>query len=358
MHADEETLEREAETPSTGQCSRPFEVQPGVFVRCRTRVKSKCASCAELYRGDWAAIARSGVFDGPVENYRYYLLTLTAPSFGRVHRVPRSPDSSVRACVCGVAHTVKDAGLRGVPLDAESYDYAGQVAWNRDSGLLWDRTRRRIRDRWDSVEYFTVREWQDRGVLHIHSILRILRTEAPDSVTLGEAARTAVAASKVDGSIVGWGEQSKSDSFRADGDGARTIWYLSKALNYVMKDTARAGLGGPNRAWGHLAMLERAARSMRCSIACNPADCSSRLHSSYGSRSHVVSASRRTRHRAGWSFSGLTRTVQRRLRKEWFESEHGAMSQASPGRERVEVAMEGLLARAYREIQSRPDRVP
>ena len=294
MRADEETLERDAEPHSTGQCSRPYEVQSGLFIRCKSRVKSKCPSCAELYRGDWAAIARSGVFDGPVQNFRFYLLTLTAPSIGRVHRVPRSPDAAARACGCGVVHTMADGGLRGVPLDAETYDYAGQVAWNRDSGLLWDRTRRRIRDRWDSTEFFIVREWQERGVLHVHVLLRISRAESPDAAVLGEAARTAVAA--------------------------------SKALNYVMKDTARAELGGHNRAWSHLAQLEAAARSMRCSVDCAPASCSSRLHSSYGARSHVVSASRRTKHRTGWSFVGPTRTVQRRLRKQWIDALHAPTS--------------------------------
>jgi len=243
MRADEETLDREAESVLSRRCSRPFKVQPGLFIRCRSRVKSKCASCSELYRGDWAAIARSGIFDGPVENYQFYLLTLTAPSFGRVHTVPRPIDTRPRACGCGVVHTVNDGGLRGVPLDPASYDYAGQVAWNRDSGTLWDRTRRRVRDRWNSVEYFLVREWQERGALHAHALLRIARTEAPNWSVLGEAARTAVAASKIDGSIIGWGEQSKCDSFRADDDGAKTIWYLSKALNYVMKDTARAQTG-------------------------------------------------------------------------------------------------------------------
>lgn len=358
MRAEEETLERDAETPPTGQCSRPFEVQPGVFVRCRNRAKSKCASCAELYRGDWAAIARSGVFDGPVENYRYYLLTLTAPSFGRVHRVPRSPDAPVRACGCGVVHTVKDAGQRGVPLNPDSYDYAGQVAWNRDSGLLWDRTRRRIRDRWDSMEYFSVREWQDRGVLHVHAILRILRVEAPDSVSLGEAARTAVAASKVDGTVVAWGDQSQCDAFKADGNGARTIWYLSKALNYVMKDTARGGLGGHNRAWAHLAQLDSAARSMRCSSQCLPSSCYSRVHSGYGARSHVVSASRRTRHRAGWSFSGLTRSVQRQCRMGWVQGrdKRSARQAPSPTVQKAHLVGAPRATASYLGVAIRPTR--
>lgn len=321
-----EAWDSSSEAKISAGCSRPVETKSGLVVRCGSRVKSKCPSCAELYRGDWAAIARSGVFDGPVERYRFYLLTLTAPSFGRVHRVPRSADGPGPRCGCGVTHSRFDVGLRGVPLDVERYDYQAQVSWNRDAGLLWDRTRRRVRDRWDSAEYFIVREWQERGVLHVHALVRISRSEAPDARALGEAAKSATAASKIDGSIVEWGAQSQCDAFRADGEGARTIWYLSKALNYVMKDTAREALTGTNDAWEHLARLSGAARAIRCSSSCEPSDCPSRVHDRYGSRSHVVSASRRTIHRTGWSFSGLTRTVQRLLRRAWMQARTDAAS--------------------------------
>lgn len=337
--------------PVVTGCVRPYKTKSGQFVRCQSRVRSACAPCAELYRGDWAAIARSGVFNADVSRYRFYLLTLTAPSFGRVHRVPRSASSRVNKCGCGVTHSVRDAGLRGVPLDPASYDYAGQVAWNRDAGLLWDRTRRRIRDRWDSVEFFLVREWQDRGVLHLHVIARIDRTEAPEPRALRESARSAEAVSLVDGAAVWWGDQADAASFRADGDGAKTIWYLSKALNYVMKDTVLSGLSGrgSNRAWGHLSALARAARAMRCSPGCVPRDCPSRVHLRYGSRSHVVSASRRTRHRSGWSFTGLTRGLQRRARVAWARARAHAASAAehapAPERQDRAVAARGLQCR-------------
>jgi hypothetical protein len=291
-------------------------------VRCGSRIASACASCAELYRGDWAAIARSGVFEDRPEDFRFYLLTLTAPSFGQVHRVPRSTANKRRRCGCGVTHDPRDVDLRGVPMDPEGYDYLGQVAWNRDAGTLWDRTRRRLRDRWDSAEFFVVREWQDRGVLHLHVLIRISRLDVSSGPDLEAAARTATASSLVDGTVVGWGDQVDVKRFRVGGDGARTIWYLSKALNYVMKDAAREALAGQrgrgeSRVWRHLIALEAAARSIRCSPECIPASCRSRSHDRYGARAHVVSATRRTRHRTGWSFSGLTRSVQRQQRREW-----------------------------------------
>jgi hypothetical protein len=264
------------------------------------------------------------VFEVRAEDFRFYLLTLTAPSFGRVHRVPRTGASKSRRCGCGVTHTPADVDLRGVPLDPSAYDYLGQVAWNRDAGTLWDRTRRRLRDRWDSAEFFVVREWQDRGVLHLHVIVRIAREEPSTREALAVAAGTATAVSLVDGTVVGWGEQVDVKRFRVGGDGARTIWYLSKALNYVMKDAAREVLSGQrargeSRVWGHLSALERAARSVRCSPGCILGACRSRSHDRYGARSHVVSATRRTKHRTGWSFTGLTRGVQRRQRREWRE---------------------------------------
>lgn len=359
MGAAESRLDQEAESILSRQCWSPINVAPEVWVRCGSRIKSRCPSCAELYRKDWSAIARSGVFDGPVQDFRFFLLTLTAPSFGAVHRVPRSADGRQARCRCGSLHSVADAALRGVPLDPRTYDYAGQVAWNRDGGLLWDRTRKRLRDRWDSLEFFIVREWQDRGVLHMHALLRIAVGEAPRSSELGLAARTAEATSKVDGSMVRWGTQFQCDEFPVSVEGARAIWYLSKALNYVMKDVTLAGMGGRNPAWEHLAALEAAARAMKCCAVCDPAKCLRRLHNNLGSRSHVVSASRRTKYRTGWSFSGLTRTVQRRLRREWAQAQASdGKSAADAARERVWWAMDWLADRARDEFGALAAAVP
>lgn len=354
MRANSETIDTAAAAVMQRGCSSPVKTTTGVWVRCGSRIKSKCGSCAELYRSDWAAIARSGVFDGSVEEYRFYLLTLTAPSFGGVHRVPREGTAK---CRCGRAHDAKDAGLRGVPLDGDSYDYAGQVAWNRDAGVLWDRTRRRLRDRWDSLEYFIVREWQDRGVLHVHALVRIARLEAPGQDALRDAARTATAVSKVDGTVVEWGTQADCKAFRADGDGAKTIWYLSKALNYVLKDVASDAGEVPVAVWRHQVALGDAARRMRCAAGCEPQNCSSLVHQRYGSRSQVVSASRRTRKRSGWSFTGLTRTVQRQLRRAWWESRlsEDARQDAPPA---SSAPLEDLAARSRRELVARDGSAP
>lgn len=229
-------------------------------------------------------------------------------------------------------------------MEAASYDYAGLASWNRDSGVLWDRTRRRLRDRWESVEYFIVREWQDRGALHVHVLVRVARAEAPSPEVLREAARTAEAVSEVDGGLVRWGEQSTCDAFRATGEGARTIWYLSKALNYVLKDTATAG--GVSGSWGHVARLAAAARAIKCSPGCAPSVCSSRVHQRFGARGHVVSVSRRTRARSGWSFTGLTRRAQRLARIAWAEVRAKAREGTSEPAEDMRVWVPVLAGRA------------
>lgn len=342
-------------------CSRPYRLKSGEYVRCQSRLTSKCPSCAELYRGDWAAIARSGIFDCDPVAFRFYLLTLTAPSFGGVHRDPKAAGVKVGRCRCGVVHTFADVKLRGVPLDAAGYDYAGAVAWNRDSGVLWDNTRRRLRDHLPGVEFFVVREWQDRGALHLHALVRVPRLGAPSGRELGALARSAVAFSKVDGSEVVWGEQFTCDEFRADGAGAKAIWYLSKALNYVLKDTAREAGGGA--AWVHVAKMHQAARAMRCSPECEPASCTSRTHQRFGARGHVVSNTRKTKTRAGWSLIGLTRRAQREARAAWFaakeaELQAAAAREASAAPGPVAGALAGLAARLQLELRAVSPVVP
>lgn len=319
-------------------------------MRCQSRIRSQCWSCAEPYRGDWAAISRLGLFNGPVENFRFYILTLTAPSFGRVHRVPKSEAQRALRCGCGVVHTLADADLRGVTLDLASYDYAGLVAWNRDSGLLWVRTRRRLRDYWPSVEFFVVREWQARGALHLYALVWIACPEEPRPAVLGAAcaAGDGVLAGRWRLAFVSLGEQSDCQAFRADGDTALAVWYLSKGLTYVRKEAALASPGS-SRSWARLSRLSSAARSMRCPPSFDPRDCVSPTLQRYGARGNVVSASRRTPHRSGWTFTGMTRKKQREPRREWVAAR---VAGAAPA-ERLAGALEAEAARAVSELRAR-----
>lgn len=97
-----------------------------------------------------------------------------------------------------------------------------------------------------------------------------------------------------------------------------------------MKDTAKAAPAGDIRAWRHLAELAGAARRMRFSPGCEPQNCLSAVHDRYGSKSHVVSASLRTKHRTGWSFTGLTRTLQWHLRAAWYAVQNPVADSSEP----------------------------
>ncbi|WP_407079552.1 replication initiator [Auritidibacter ignavus] len=85
-------------------CVRPYPVKlpsgETVLTRCGSRLRSACPSCARQYAGDWARLIRSGCLpsaDVPLDDLlgnKFFLLTLTAPGFGRVHRVPKHSGTS------------------------------------------------------------------------------------------------------------------------------------------------------------------------------------------------------------------------------------------------------------------------
>lgn len=87
------------------ECRQPVRVTDAAGVECWARCGSReaqvCPSCSRLAQGDWSAIARSGVYDPPTEagEHSWLFLTLTAPSFGAVHYVPRVNQPPKRARV-------------------------------------------------------------------------------------------------------------------------------------------------------------------------------------------------------------------------------------------------------------------
>src|SRR5689334_825864 len=92
-------------------CTRPVEVEPGVSVRCGSRRWSECPSCSRLWAGDSARLARSGIYDSdgtPLTAFRYFFITLSAPSFGAVHRIPKWREDRGRRCGCGAVHRHSD----------------------------------------------------------------------------------------------------------------------------------------------------------------------------------------------------------------------------------------------------------
>jgi replication initiator protein RepSA len=158
------------------------------LVRCGNRREACCPSCAHEYRGDmwqlvYAGLAggRKGVPDSVAEHPQVFA-TLTAPSFGAVHC---RPDDG-RACRCGQRHDADDAPL-GEAIDPTTYDYAGAALWNWHAPALWNRFiielvrvlagRTGLSERaWRKlvrIAYAKVAEFQARGLVHFHAIVRL-----------------------------------------------------------------------------------------------------------------------------------------------------------------------------------------
>ncbi|GHF93224.1 replication initiator protein RepSA [Streptomyces filamentosus] len=174
------------------------DTEPGARLRiaCGNRRASRCPACAWTYAGDTYHLIRAGLagddrrdIPATVRDHPRVFLTLTAPSFGPVHNRP-----GTRPCRCGLHHTEDDAAL-GSPLDPESYDYAAAVLFNNHAGQLWQRFTTRLRREIAAtaglsqrelkevarISYGKVAEFQKRGAVHFHAVIRIDGPDGPDS---------------------------------------------------------------------------------------------------------------------------------------------------------------------------------
>ncbi|GHG04639.1 replication initiator [Streptomyces althioticus] len=159
-----------------------------LLVRCGNRRATRCPSCAELYRQDTYHLIAAGLRGGKnipdqVATHPRVFATLTAPSYGLVHG--RRTSGSAR-CRCGRTHTKGDP-LLGTALDPERYDYTGAVLWNAHAPALWARfmlhlrrtiaavagVPQRLLSKVVRVSYAKVAEYQQRGLIHFHAVIRL-----------------------------------------------------------------------------------------------------------------------------------------------------------------------------------------
>ncbi|WP_381796257.1 replication initiator protein RepSA [Streptomyces niveus] len=172
--------------------------EPGGTLRlaCGNRRASRCPSCAWTYAGDTYHLIRAGLTGDPakgtphtVREHPRVFATLTAPSFGPVHNRP-----GTRPCRCGTHHP-EDATELGTALDPGTYDYTGAVLWNNHAGDLWRYvtiylprelaaragiTQRALKEQL-RVSYGKVAEYQKRGAIHFHAVIRFDGPDGPDS---------------------------------------------------------------------------------------------------------------------------------------------------------------------------------
>ncbi|NBE95184.1 replication initiation protein [Nonomuraea sp. KC401] len=182
-------------------------------VPCKTRRVSRCPACAEVYRADTYQLVRAGLVGGKgvpetVSAHPCLFVTLTAPSFGAVH-ARRERNGKVLPCharraaetcphgrvmSCTDRHGADDQRL-GEPLCPDCYDYEGSVLFNAISPELWRRFTLALRRRFARLNGLTVKalreqvtisfakvaEYQRRGVVHFHAVIRLDGPEGPSS---------------------------------------------------------------------------------------------------------------------------------------------------------------------------------
>jgi hypothetical protein len=240
-------------------------------VACGNRRASRCPSCAWMYAADTYHLIRAGLAgdqdkDIPttVRDHPRVFVTLTPPSFGPVHN---RPDSG--RCRCGTSHSSDDEAL-GTPLDPATYDYATAVLFNNHAGQLWQRFTNRLRREIAAragltqrelkeaarVSYGKVAEFQKRGAVHFHAVVRLDGPDGPEDPPpawatvqlLTDAIRAAVdhayttvtvpAVADQPARSLRWGEQLDIRPIRAFGAG--TDITEQKVASYVAKYATKA----------------------------------------------------------------------------------------------------------------------
>jgi hypothetical protein len=175
--------------------------QGQILKPCGTRRATRCPSCARLYQGDARQLVAAGIgggkgVDPSVATHFLVFATLTAPSFGAVHRRVKAGGpcrakgpgrcAHGRPVSCHARHGDDDERL-GAPLCPDCYDTNGAVVFNAHLSELWRRTaiyaRRRLArlvgltakacDALVRLSYAKVAEIQRRGLVHLHVVVRL-----------------------------------------------------------------------------------------------------------------------------------------------------------------------------------------
>jgi hypothetical protein len=256
---------------------------------CGNRREAVCPSCAERYRQDAYHLIAAGLRGGKtvpdtVVEHPAVFVTFTAPSFGVVHTCRHGRDARALPCrprrdaevcphgvrmSCGQVHGDNDPCL-GEPICPECFDHERAVVWNNALSELWRYTTIYLprviaglvcmtqKDLKERVRFYYVKvaEYQRRGLVHLHTVIRLDRTmpryrahevKPPPSrfdVELLEDAVRATAQAvhaplpdELGGGRVSWGDE--LDVRRLDVQERRRVaGYLAK---YATKSTELAG---------------------------------------------------------------------------------------------------------------------
>ncbi len=195
-----------------------------IYKPCGNRRVTTCPGCAETYRRDAYHMIRAGLVGGKgitpaVATHPAVFVTFTAPSVGQGHTRPvrkhtctdktrcqcspqpcharREITTCEHGCpaACFTRHTREDPRL-GQPLCPDCYDYPAHVVWNNNAGELWRRTKQAIERHLNQlawhrdlpievrVSHGKAAEYQARGAVHFHALLRLDGYDPRDPDTL------------------------------------------------------------------------------------------------------------------------------------------------------------------------------
>jgi hypothetical protein len=219
-----------------------YHMDGDIFVACGNRRASVCPTCSDRYAADAFHLIRAGLAGGTkgipqhVTDKPRAFVTLTAPSFGPVHNHRTSARGKAMPCTgCGEYHHRDDPRI-GAPVDPDSYDYIGSVLWQAHAGALWSRFTTQLRRELARaagipmrhfadhlrLSYGKVAEYQRRGLVHFHAIVRLDGPDGPadptpswadldalDAAVRRAAAAVAITTCRPDGECLElvWGEQ-------------------------------------------------------------------------------------------------------------------------------------------------------
>ncbi|MBI4897610.1 MAG: replication initiation protein [Actinobacteria bacterium] len=257
-------------------------VEPGgvLLKACGNRREAICPPCSRTYKGDLWQLVIAGLIGGKgvpdaVAYHPMVFATFTAPSFGAVHGIHASgdrcrPRRGGDRCEHGIklacwrSHNPDDAKC-GEPICLDCFDYAGALIWNALAPELWRRTTIYIRralavelgltaaalSRKARVSFLKVAEYQKRGLLHFHAIIRLDGAEGPinlpdgiSTAKLENAIRRAAQGVSVPGpsgdfAEIRWGDELDISPLGGGGKSAnRAAAYVAK---YATKSTEAVG---------------------------------------------------------------------------------------------------------------------
>ncbi|WP_409141892.1 replication initiator [Cellulosimicrobium sp. RS] len=275
-----------------------------LYKPCGNRREDVCPACSRIYARDTFELISTGRHGGKgvpdtVRANPLLFVTLTAPSFGPVHGVrdsnqPCRPRAAAGLCphgrrlTCWAHHDEHDEAV-GAPLCPDCYDIDTAAIWQWHAPELWHRftiTLRRhvaaahgVREgnlrRHVRLEYAKVAEFQDRGLVHFHALIRVDGPDGPGTPSPIRAAALADVVREAAASVACTAPPDGDDVARVLRFGAQTDVRIvrergvvhgdvtaEQVAAYLAKYSTKSAGADPSRPRPHLAQLTSTCRDL------------------------------------------------------------------------------------------------